>query len=155
MEYLKANNNNNATVANQFMEDLFESYFVDAKNINDPTVLLDVLTKNKDKYNSSIGGGGSLDVEEIKNLMLESEEDDKIEYEIANLDRGIKTKYGVRGVPFFIIHPSTNKHNSSGSSGSEDKNKDTRPVIAFSGAYPVEIIAEQLEIAAGTGGSGR
>ena len=53
---------------------------------------------------------------------------------IAKMDRDIKRMYGVSGVPFFMIHP-----NNSG---------DGRPV-AFSGAYPPEVIAEQLQEAAG------
>jgi predicted DsbA family dithiol-disulfide isomerase len=51
--------------------------------------------------------------------------------EIAKQDRKIKSMYGVSGVPFFMIHP----------------NDGGRPV-AFSGAYPPEVIAEQLEEAA-------
>ena len=52
--------------------------------------------------------------------------------EIAKQDREVKRTYGVSGVPFFMIHP----------------NDGGRPV-AFSGAYPPEVIAEQLEEAAG------
>mmetsp|Transcript_48496 Transcript_48496/g.117315 ORF Transcript_48496/g.117315 Transcript_48496/m.117315 type:complete len:221 (-) Transcript_48496:492-1154(-) len=140
MEYLKESTNGNG-VANLFMEDLYKSYFEDARNINDPTVLLDILLKSKKKY-------GGVNVEEIKKFLLEDDDDDsgKIEYEITNLDREIKTKYGVRGVPFFMIHPSKSSKSSTESAGGTDK-EDDRPV-AFSGAYPVEVIAEQLEIAA-------
>eukprot|EP00529_Nitzschia_sp_RCC80_P032286 CAMPEP_0113472206 /NCGR_PEP_ID=MMETSP0014_2-20120614/17391_1 /TAXON_ID=2857 /ORGANISM="Nitzschia sp." /LENGTH=223 /DNA_ID=CAMNT_0000364899 /DNA_START=417 /DNA_END=1088 /DNA_ORIENTATION=+ /assembly_acc=CAM_ASM_000159 len=148
MEYLKEdktnNSNNGDNVANLFMEDLYKSYFEDAKNINDPAVLLDILVKSKEKKYSGVN------TEEIKTLL--EDDSDKIEYEITNLDREIKTKYGVRGVPFFMIHPNTNKSKSSSDDGSDNdnnggKDKDNRPV-AFSGAYPVEVIAEQLEIAA-------
>lgn len=52
--------------------------------------------------------------------------------DIVKKDREIKRMYGVSGVPYFMIHPSNGG----------------RPV-AFSGAYPPEIIAEQLEEAAG------
>lgn len=51
--------------------------------------------------------------------------------EIARLDRKIKTTYGVSGVPFFMVHPA-----------------DGSTPVAFSGAYPPEIIAEQLQKAA-------
>jgi predicted DsbA family dithiol-disulfide isomerase len=52
--------------------------------------------------------------------------------DIEEKDKHNKITYGVSGVPFFMIHPNDGK---------------SRPV-AFSGAYPVEVIAEQLEEAA-------
>ena len=155
MEYLKKNNNNdenggkNNEIANLFMEDLYKAYFEHAKNINDPAVLLDILNKNNNnKYKD-------VNVDKIKTILLSDDNDDKIDYEITTLDREIKTKYGVRGVPFFIIHPNNNNNddddnNRSGSSSTTTDNNDNRPV-AFSGAYPVEVIAEQLEIAAAAG----
>jgi predicted DsbA family dithiol-disulfide isomerase len=51
--------------------------------------------------------------------------------EIAKQDRKVKSTYGVSGVPFYMIHP----------------NNGGMPVT-LSGAYPPEIIAEQLEEAA-------
>jgi predicted DsbA family dithiol-disulfide isomerase len=52
---------------------------------------------------------------------------------ISRLDRQIKSTYGVNGVPFFMVYPS-----------------DGSPPITFSGAYPIETIAEQLKKASGS-----
>lgn len=51
--------------------------------------------------------------------------------DIRRMDQEVKNSLGVTGVPFYIIEP----------------NNGDRPV-SFSGAYPVDIIAEQLEKAA-------
>ncbi len=51
--------------------------------------------------------------------------------QIIQQDRRVKSMYGVSGVPFFMIHPN-----------------DGGTPVAFSGAYPPEVIAEQLEEAA-------
>lgn len=51
--------------------------------------------------------------------------------EIAKKDQAVKSEFGVNGVPFFMIHP-----NSGGLP------------VAFSGAQPPEVIAEQLQKAA-------
>lgn len=51
--------------------------------------------------------------------------------DVTKKDRQVKSMYGVSGVPFYMIHPN-----------------DGGTPVAFSGAYPPEIIAEQLEEAA-------
>jgi predicted DsbA family dithiol-disulfide isomerase len=51
---------------------------------------------------------------------------------IRTLDRQVKSQWGVSGVPFYIIEP----HN-----GSDDP-------VSFSGAYPIDAIAEYLVKAA-------
>lgn len=100
--------------ANEFMVELYKSYFEGAENINDETVLLEKVKKyGVDETEAQFALGEH-------NLV-----------EISKQDRKIKSMYGVSGVPFFMIHP----------------NDGGRPV-AFSGAYPPEIIAEQLEEAA-------
>jgi predicted DsbA family dithiol-disulfide isomerase len=100
------------------MEDLYKAYFEEGRDINDETLLAEMASDSK--Y--------GLDVEQAKRAMA----DDHLK-EIAVQDRQNKFKYGVSGVPFFMVHPADGK---------------SRPV-AFSGAYPVEVIAEQLEEAAG------
>lgn len=100
--------------ANKFMVDLYKAYFEKGENINDEKLLFDKVQKY------------GVDDSEAQFAM-----GDHNLAEIAKLDRSIKSKYGVSGVPFFMIHP----------------NDGGRPV-AFSGAYPPEVIAEQLEEAA-------
>ena len=113
VEYLKQEKGND--VANQFMEDLYKIYFEDGQDINDETVLVQAVSKY------------GLDGEQARRVMAP----DYLK-EIAEKDQHNKYKYGVSGVPFFMIHPNDGR---------------SRPV-AFSGAYPVEVIAEQLEEAA-------
>ena len=48
---------------------------------------------------------------------------------IAKLDRDTKSQYGVSGVPYYMIYP----------------NHGSDKPVAFSGAYPPEVIAKQLE----------
>lgn len=127
MEYIKTTTNGN-DVANMFMEDMYRAYFEDARDINDPTVLLDILSSGGDRYSM-------LDVDDIKTFLNDGN-DAKLD-DIARIDRHNKSTYGVSGVPFFMVHPST-----------DEDNVDSRPV-AFSGAYPIDVIAEQLQIAAG------
>jgi predicted DsbA family dithiol-disulfide isomerase len=109
MELLKAKNEN--AKANEFMEDLYKSYFEKAENINDENLLKEKIAK--------------YGVDETEAAFAMSENNLG---EIARLDRKIKGTYGVSGVPFFMVHP-----------------LDGSTPIAFSGAYPPEIIAEQLE----------
>lgn len=112
VEQLKAKGENDS--ANEFMVDLYNSYFEDGKDINDEKWLIEKVQKyGVDESECQFAMGDH-------NLVA-----------IAKLDRDTKTKYGVSGVPFFMIYP----------------NKGGKP-LAFSGAYPPEIIAEQLEEAA-------
>jgi predicted DsbA family dithiol-disulfide isomerase len=112
VELLKRKGENES--ANQFMVDLYKAYFEKAENINDETLLLEKVSKYGVEENEAQFAMGD------NNLA-----------EIAKLDRDTKRKYGVSGVPFFMIHPN-----------------DGGTPVAFSGAYPPEIIAEQLEEAA-------
>jgi predicted DsbA family dithiol-disulfide isomerase len=114
MEVIKIKGENDK--ANEFMEDLYKSYFENGEDIND---------ENKLKEKAARYG-----VEETEAAFAMGENNLAA---ISRLDRQIKTTYGVSGVPFFMVHPA---------SGS--------PPITFSGAYPAEIIAEQLEKALGT-----
>jgi predicted DsbA family dithiol-disulfide isomerase len=113
VEYLKHEKGNDA--ANQLMEDLYKMYFEDGQDINDETVLITAVNKY------------GLDAEHTRRVIAP----DYLK-EIVEKDQHNKYRYGVSGVPFFIIHPNDGK---------------SRPVT-FSGAYPVEVIAEQLEEAA-------
>lgn len=113
VECLKKDLGNDA--ANKFMEDLYKLYFEDGQDINDEAVLVEAVGKH------------GMDAEQARRVMAP----DYLE-EIAEKDRQNKFKYGVSGVPFFMIHPNDGK---------------SRPV-SFSGAHPVEVIAEQLEEAA-------
>lgn len=115
VEHLKNKGENES--ANKFMVDLYKSYFEDGDNINDETYL----------------------IEKVKPYGVDESEcafvlgDHNLAF-IGKQARDIKNEYGVRGVPYFMIHPTTN--------GTNDKPE------TFSGAYPAEIIAEQLEEAA-------
>lgn len=109
VEQLKNKGENDS--ANKFMEDLYESYFVDGQDINDEKWLIKAVGKygiDESECQFALGD---------HNLVA-----------VAKLDRDTKSKYGVNGVPYYMIHP----------------NDGGKPV-AFSGAYPPEIIAEQLE----------
>ena len=117
MEYMKSKDND---LANDFMEEMYEEYFVQGVDLNDPNVLIRIATQ--ERYKPIFRDG--------ENQVREAMADDKLA-EVAQQDYSNKRKYGVSGVPFFMVHP----------------NKGGRPV-AFSGAYPVDIIAEQLEQAA-------
>jgi predicted DsbA family dithiol-disulfide isomerase len=112
VEHLKTKNNESA---NQFMEDLFRSFFVEGQDINQEALLAEMAQKY------------GVDAKEATSVM-----DAKHRHDIMVKDRQIKSKYGVSGVPFFMIHP----------------NEGSGPPVAFSGAYPVDVIAEQLEEAA-------
>lgn len=101
--------------ANEFMVDLYKSYFEEGENINDENLLKQKIAKY------------DVDETEVSFAMGEHNLID-----VAKKDREIKSQYGVSGVPFFMIH----------------SNGGGRPV-AFSGAYPPDFIAEQLEEAAG------
>lgn len=114
VEYLKNEKGND--VANTFMEDLYKIYFEDGQDINDETVLVTAVSSH------------GVDAEQARRVMAP----DHLQ-EIEEKDRHSKHKYGVTGVPFFMVYPNDGQ---------------SRPV-AFSGAYPVEVIAEQLEEAAG------
>jgi predicted DsbA family dithiol-disulfide isomerase len=110
VEHLKHEKSNE--IANQFMEDLYKMYFEDGDDINDETVLVAAVNKY------------GLNEDQARRVMAP----DYLK-EIVEKDRYNKYKYGVSGVPYFIIYP--NDGNS-------------RPVT-FSGAMPVEVIADQLE----------
>lgn len=112
VEHLKTKEGNDS--ANSLMVDLYKAYFEEAKDINNESILLEFAKKYE------------IDETEAKFAM-----GDHNLVTIAKLDRETKAKYGVSGVPFFMVQP----------------NKGGRPV-AFSGAYPPEVIAEQLEEAA-------
>lgn len=109
MEYLKSTSGND--VANNFMEDLYKLYFEEGQDINDETILVTAVGKH------------GIDSEQARRVMAPDFLKD-----IDHKDKHNKFKYGVSGVPFFMIHPNDGK---------------SRP-ITFSGAYPVEVIAEQL-----------
>jgi predicted DsbA family dithiol-disulfide isomerase len=113
VELLKAKGENDS--ANEFMVDLYQSYFERGENINDETLLTEKVVQ-------------SYGVNETEAKLAMGEPN---LVEIAKQDRKVKSTYGVSGVPFYMIHP----------------NNGGRPVT-FSGAYPPEIIAEQLEEAA-------
>ena len=117
MEYIKEKDND---LANEFMEDMYKAYFVHGKDINDPTILKEIAIQ--DKYNTVIEGK--------EEIVINAMRDDYVAAVSKQAD-SIRSKFGISGVPFFMVHP----------------NKGGTPV-AFSGAYPVDIIAEQLEIAA-------
>jgi len=110
VEQLKVKGENEK--ANAFMEDLYQSYFVDAQNINDPVWLTQAVSKyGVDEQECAFAMGD-------QNLAA-----------IAKLDRDTKSQYGVSGVPFYMIYP----------------NHGSDKPVAFSGAYPPEVIAKQLE----------
>lgn len=112
VEHIKERGENDK--ANDFMVDLYKSYFEDGENINDEAFLI----QKAKNY--------GVDENEAKLAMGEHNLQ-----EITNKDRKVKSMYGISGVPFYMIHPN-----------------DGGTPVGFSGAYPPEVIAEQLQEAA-------
>lgn len=112
MEFLKAKDNEKA---NQFMEDMYRTYFVDGKDLNDIHLLMELVKPY------------GVDETQAQVAMA----DDKLQA-IAAQDQSIKRSLGVSGVPFFMIEHASDRSKS----------------VSFSGAYPAEVIAEQLQSAA-------
>jgi predicted DsbA family dithiol-disulfide isomerase len=120
MEHVKKmdnGNNDNNDKANQLMEIMYSEYFEKGRNINN----VDVLTELASRV--VVG----LDTDEAKAAM----ENKQLQQLVREKDQKFKTQMRVSGVPFFIIQP----------------NKAGQRPIAFSGAQPPDIIAEQLETA--------
>jgi len=133
VELLKCKGENN-DAANAFMAELFESYFVRGENINDEKWLTDKLCgvdggATTSKYSNVV------DRQEAQFAMAEHNL-----IAIEKLDRSIKNKYNVSGVPFFMIYPLSKVGNSN-----NEKEQEPSPAVTFSGAYPPEVIAEQLQ----------
>lgn len=99
-----------------FMEALFKSYFTDGNDVSKQEEILRCAAEVE------------LDTEGLR-AVLSSEE---LAYEVEQKSDFAQRNLRVTGVPFFLIEPSTGD-----GSGK-------RPV-AFSGAQPPELIAEQLE----------
>jgi len=110
--------------ANAFMVELYRCYFEEGQDINDPIWL----TERVARY--------GLDPPEAAVCLSDANL-----AHIAQLDREMKHRYGVSGVPFFMIYPNNQ---------TKKDGEDPRPVT-FSGAYPPQVIAEQLKIAAAGG----
>jgi predicted DsbA family dithiol-disulfide isomerase len=87
VELLKAKGENDS--ANEFMVDLYQSYFERGENINDEILLTEKVVQSY----------GVTDTE-AKFAMSEP-----TLVEIAKQDRKVKSTYGVSGVPFYMIHP--------------------------------------------------
>jgi predicted DsbA family dithiol-disulfide isomerase len=103
--------------ANQLMEIMYSEYFEKGRNINNVDVLMELASR------VVVG----LDTDEAKAAM----ENKQLHQLVREKDQKFKTQMRVSGVPFFIIQP----------------NKAGERPIAFSGAQPPDIIAEQLETA--------
>lgn len=130
MEQFKNKGEND--LANNFMLDLYQSYFERAQNINDELWLKQKVIND---YN--------MDETEATFAM-----NDINISKINHLDQQIKAKYGVNGVPFYMIFPNNNNNKNTKISDNDNHGSDDGP-ITFSGAYPPEVIAEQLKKAAG------
>jgi predicted DsbA family dithiol-disulfide isomerase len=116
--------------ANMLMEKLYTLYFECAVDINDENVLAGVAL--------SMAG---MDASEAAAAMGSMNRN-----RIRALDRQIKNRWGVSGVPFFIIEPIKNKSKTAGGGDSGDSD-DFEP-ITFSGAQPINVLAELLQQAA-------
>ena len=109
VEQLKNKGENDS--ANAFMVDLYKSYFEDGQDIKNEKWLIEKVQKY------------GVDAQECEFAL-----GDHNLAAVGKLDRDVKNKYGMNGVPYYTIHP----------------NGGGKP-LAFSGAYPPEIIVEQLE----------
>lgn len=105
--------------ANMMMVEMYRAYFEEGVNINDAVVLRRITEKTlQDDHDQ---------VNEAMNAM----ESQSFRNQVMSKDRKAKYEMNVHGVPYFII-----------------ERNDSKASIEFSGAQPLEIIAEQLEIAA-------
>jgi predicted DsbA family dithiol-disulfide isomerase len=101
-------------------------YFECAVDINDENVLAGVAL--------SVAG---MDASEAAAAMASMNQN-----RIRALDRQIKNRWGVSGVPFFIMEPITKSNNETKTaSGDSD---DFEP-ITFSGAQPINVLADLLQ----------
>ena len=129
MEYMKEIDNDKA---NQLMEIMYQEYFEKGRNINADDVLEELALR--------VGGGdGTIITSEGVRTVLR---DGSRLTDIVRKDQLAKRQMGVTGVPYFIIE----------SADAEDPTTTTtsgrrhrRPPVAFSGAQPVDLIAEVLE----------
>jgi predicted DsbA family dithiol-disulfide isomerase len=80
---------------------------------------------------AEIAASLGIDKDTAKAAMLDA----KLQADVKEKDSYYKNVWGVSGVPYFLI-----------------ERNDGKPEIRFSGAQPIDIIAEQLEEAAGSDG---
>lgn len=138
----------NDTPPNRLMEEMYKAYFERGENINSIDVLSRLVVDELGLLSSQ---------EQVEEII----EDGRAQYDIVQIDNYNKRQMRISGVPFFIIQPMEQviATISSNDNDDDDKEKTTttqqrlpklkkrgRPV-AFSGAQPPEIIAEQLELA--------
>lgn len=127
MEYIKSVHGDTSDEANSIMTKLFQMYFEDGLNPNSldtlRTIVQDVLGK-KDNNDS----------DDAVEKALNAAQDEELLKDVLQKDSYHKYQ-GVSGVPYFIIEKATQ---------SEDKGSKRQPVT-FSGAYPPDFIAQELE----------
>jgi predicted DsbA family dithiol-disulfide isomerase len=111
MEHVKEHENHKA---NFLMEEMYKNYFERGENINSVANLAEMAHK--------VG----IDSEQVEAACSSVE----LKQRVRQKDSKHKTRDGISGVPFFIIH----------------RLDGGRP-LAFSGAQPPEMIAEQLQLA--------
>ena len=109
-------------MANKLMEHLYELYFVQGKDISNNDILLQAA--------QTVAGMDPKDAA----MAMETGADD-----VHQKDRSVKAGWGVSGVPFYVIEQPNNNNNP----------QQAKPPVSFSGAYPPNMIAEELQKAAG------
>lgn len=82
------------TLTNSFMEDLFHSYFTEAKNINST----DVILASASKVN--------LDTSELRRIL---DSTDEYKQAVEDKVRHAKSNLKVNGVPYFIVHSTSGR----------------------------------------------
>mmetsp|Transcript_11820 Transcript_11820/g.34109 ORF Transcript_11820/g.34109 Transcript_11820/m.34109 type:complete len:184 (+) Transcript_11820:335-886(+) len=115
--------------ANQLMEIMYKAYFEDGADIADVNVLKGFAKPLLADSSSSSSSSQDTEIDAAIESALSVENQDKVTAKV----NALRTKYRVSGVPHFII----------------ESNTKGRPPATFSGAYPVDVLAEQLEEAAG------
>lgn len=120
VEYIKDNISHEK--ANELMEQLFQRYFVQAQDISQYEILVQAAHDI------------SIDADIVARALAETPDTT-----ILQKDRYAKQHLGVSGVPFFMIYDNTDNNHGN------DNHDDSKLPTTFSGAYPVDVIADVLQ----------
>eukprot|EP00553_Chaetoceros_curvisetus_P002815 CAMPEP_0204627108 /NCGR_PEP_ID=MMETSP0717-20131115/13044_1 /ASSEMBLY_ACC=CAM_ASM_000666 /TAXON_ID=230516 /ORGANISM="Chaetoceros curvisetus" /LENGTH=195 /DNA_ID=CAMNT_0051643243 /DNA_START=136 /DNA_END=723 /DNA_ORIENTATION=- len=132
MEHIKSTFGDDSKEANSVMVALFRKYFEEGLNPNSMDTLRDIV-----EGVNILGKGDGSETEKA----LAAAQDKELLNDVLQKDSYHKSQ-GVNGVPFFIIEQFG--EDGEGEANNTKKKKKRQPVT-FSGAYPPDFIAQELE----------
>ncbi len=135
MEHLKSTFGDDSKEANAVMVALFRKYFEEGLNPNSLDTLRDILVEDVNILGNEDGDSLEIKIEKA----MTAAEDEELLNDVLQKDSYHKSQ-GVNGVPFFIIE----QFGGDGEANDTEKKKKRQPVT-FSGAYPPDFIAQELE----------